>query len=307
MHLELLQDTKFYEEVALLARVEHPHVVRLVGYCGFKVCNSSGGGGGKTTRTEEAKNKVVMEKMEKDLRMLMEEILENKEHAHPEELEHHVPFPPPVALDIILQLAEALKFLRIQRVMHRDIKSKNILVNSSHLQQSVAFSTDRVVPSLLGGIDHASSKQLQYYHIKLTDLGLARYKLPEDSLCSSKMQGSTNWRAPEVFKENPDKYKWAADIYSFAMTSYEIVSGKLPFCGGPTVTYDRLCDGERPCLPVNCQPELANLIQRCWATNSLERPDIYEVCDELQSCKEALLRRQLLWRNASASCSATTG
>jgi serine/threonine protein kinase len=191
--------------------------------------------------------------------------------------------------------------------VHRDIKSKNILVNSSHLQRSLAFSTDRVVPSLLGGIDHASSKQLQYYHIKLTDLGLACYKLPENSLCSSKMQGSTNWRAPEVFKENPDKYKWAADIYSFAMTSYEIVSGKLPFWGGPTVTYDRLCDGERPCLPVNCQPELANLIQRCWATNSLERPDIYEVCDELQSCKEALLRRQLLWRNASASCSATTG
>ncbi len=289
MHLELLQDTKFYEEVALLARVEHPHVVRLVGYCGFEVCNSGGGGGGgKTSRTE---NKVVMEKMEKDLRMLMEEILENKEHAHPEELEHHVPFPPPVALDIILQLAEALKFLRIQRVVHRDIKSKNILVNSSHLQRSLAFSTDRVVPSLLGGIDHASSKQLQYYHIKLTDLGLACYKLPENSLCSSKMQGSTNWRAPEVFKENPDKYKWAADIYSFAMTSYEIVSGKLPFWGGPTVTYDRLCDGERPCLPAN----------------PLERPDIYEVCDELQSCKEALLRRQLLWRNASASCSATTG
>jgi len=186
MHLELLQDTKFYEEVALLARVEHPHVVRLVGYCGFKVCNSGGGGGGKTTRTE---NKVVMEKMEKDLRMLMEEILKNKEHAHPEELEHHVPFPPPVALDIILQLAEALKFLRIQRAMHRDIKSKNILVNSSHLQQSIAFSTDRVVPSLLGGIDHASSKQLQYYRIKLTDLGLGHHKLPENSLCSSKMQG----------------------------------------------------------------------------------------------------------------------
>jgi serine/threonine protein kinase len=306
MDLELLEVTKFYEEVALLARVEHPHVVRLVGYCGFKVCNSGGGGGGggKTTRTE---NKVVMEKMEKDLRMIMEEILENKERAHPEELEHHVPFPPPVALDIILQLAEALKFLRIQRVMHRDIKSKNILVNSSHLQQSIAFSTDRVVPSLLGGIDHASSKQLQYYRIKLTDLGLARYKLPENSLCSSKMQGSTNWRAPEVFKENPDKYTWAADIYSFAMTSYEIVSGKRPFWDVPTVTFDRLCAGERPCLPVNCQPELANLIQRCWATNADERPKISEVCDELQSCKEALLRRQLVWRNASGSCSATTG
>ncbi|KAH9532619.1 hypothetical protein CY35_18G007900 [Sphagnum magellanicum] len=304
MHLELLQDTKFYEEVALLARVEHPHVVRLVGDCGFKVCNSGGGGGGKTTRTE---NKVVMEKMEKDLRMLMEEILKNKEHAHPEELEHHVPFPPPVALDIILQLAEALKFLRIQRATHRDIKSKNILVNSSHLQQSIAFSTDRVVPSLLGGIDHASSKQLQYYRIKLMDLGLGHHKLPENSLCSSKMQGSTNWRAPEVFKENPDKYNWAVDTYSFAMTSYEIVSGKHPFWDVPTVTYDRLCTGERPCLPVNCQQELANLIQRCWATNPDERPNIFEVCDELQSCKEALLRRKLVWRNASGSCSATTG
>jgi serine/threonine protein kinase len=302
-----LQDTKFYEEVALLARVEHPHVVRLVGYCGVKVCSGGSGSGGKTTRTEEAKNKVVMEKMEKDLLMLMHDILEHKEPAHPEELEHHVPFPPPVALDIILQLAEALKFLRIQRVMHRDIKSNNILVNSSHLQQSVASSTDRVVPSLLGGIDHASSKQLQYYHIKLTDLGVARYKPPENSLCSTKPNGTRNWRAPEVFKENPDKYNWAADIYSFAMTSYEIVSGKSPFWDVHPVTYDRLCGGERPCLPVNCQPELANLIQRCWATNPDERPNIFEVCDELQSCKEALLRRRLVWRNASASCSAPTG
>jgi serine/threonine protein kinase len=52
------------------------------------------------------------------------------------------------------------------------------------------------------------------------------------------MQGSTNWRAPEVFKENPDKYNWAVDTYSFAMTSYEIVSGKHPFWDVPTVTYD---------------------------------------------------------------------
>jgi len=104
-----------------------------------------------------------------------------------------------------------------------------------------------------------------------------------------------------VFKENPEKYNWAVDTYSFAMTSYEIVSGKHPFWDVPTVTYDRLCTGERPCLPVNCQQKLANLIQRCWATNPDERPNIFEVCDELQSCKEALLRRKLVWRNASGS------
>jgi serine/threonine protein kinase len=152
------------------------------------------------------------------------------------EFDGDVPFPAPVALDIIMQLAEALKFLRIQRVMHRDIKAKNILVNDRPLLQSSAADTTTRIDD-----QHHGRKQLQYYLVKLTDMGLSQYKLPQNSTSASKMKGATNWRAPEVFAENTSTYNWAADVYSFAMACYEIVSGKTPFYDVKTITYKRLC------------------------------------------------------------------
>jgi hypothetical protein len=267
MKSDVLKD--LFEEVAMLARVEHPHVVRLVGYC----CIVRG-------RETTTRNRLVMQRMSNDLRRLMDAIVESPE------FDEDVPFPAPVALDIIMQLAEALKFLRMQRVMHRDIKAKNILVNDRPLLQSSAADTTTRIDD-----QHHGRKQLQYYLVKLTDMGLSQYKLPENSTSASKMKGASNWRAPEVFAENTSTYDWAADVYSFAMACYEIVSGKTPFYDVQTITYKRLCQGERPTLPSNCQPELADLIRRCWETKGCNRPHIDDVCQELQSCKEALLRR----------------
>ncbi len=267
MKSDVLKD--LFEEVAMLARVEHPHVVRLVGYC--RIIR------GRETTT---RNRLVMQRMSNDLRRLMDAIVESPE------FDEDVPFPAPVALDIIMQLAEALKFLRIQRVMHRDIKAKNILVNDRPLLQSSADDTTTRTDD-----QHHGRKQLQYYLVKLTDMGLSQYKLPQNSTSATKMKGATNWRAPEVFAENTSTYNWAADVYSFAMACYEIVSGKTPFYDVKTITYKRLCQGERPTLPSNCQPELADLIRRCWETEPSDRPNIFQICQELQSCKEALLRR----------------
>jgi serine/threonine protein kinase len=109
--------------------------------------------------------------------------------------------------------------------------------------------------------------------------------------------------APEVFeiaKNEIDSgavqlpeiaHPFKADVYSFALVCYEILTGKQPFEGErmgellKRITIDRL----RPELPEQCPTRLAFLIQRCWEHDPCERPDFPEICRELRYIKGLLL------------------
>ena len=76
--------------------------------------------------------------------------------------------------------------------------------------------------------------------------------------------GTLRWMAPEVARH--EKYRKSADVYSFAMMLFELVTHEVPFA-------DRLplqaavassLYGWRPTLPDFTPPHLAMLIQRCW-------------------------------------------
>ncbi len=63
--------------------------------------------------------------------------------------------------------------------------------------------------------------------IKICDFGMARLKTAS-SLVQSKV-GTMLWMAPEVIEEQP--YDAKADIYSYALVLYELVTKTLPFQG----------------------------------------------------------------------------
>lgn len=92
----------FWEEVAILDKLCHPYIVSLLGY----------------TTTDLRKSYMIMELMDGDLHSLMEERLEQGGVS---------PFTISGTLDILLQVAEGMLFFYENKIVHRDLKSHNIL------------------------------------------------------------------------------------------------------------------------------------------------------------------------------------
>ncbi len=119
--------------------------------------------------------------------------------------------PPPVgegrtfseneALDIMIQICEALAHAHQRGLIHRDVKPKNIILTP----KGVA---------------------------KLTDLGLARStddKLAAESE-AGKAYGTPYYISPEQIRGDVD-IDFSADIYSLGATMYHLVTGHPPFDG----------------------------------------------------------------------------
>lgn len=181
-------------------------------------------------------------------------------------------------VDITLQVAEGMRYLHEKRIVHRDLKAANILVKG--FKKNVDLKT--------GG-----------WIAKLTDFGLARTKFKsEESMNSQKHVGTTMWMAPQLFKElskggrdiEPGHFPRKADVFSFGITCFEILTGELPYTGQNNMKTLRqeIANGTRPLLPENCPQILQNLIRRCWDSRPDSRPEFSEICIILKRLKATL-------------------
>src|SRR3954451_7231552 len=110
-------------------------------------------------------------------------------------------FTEPEALDVMIQIADALHHAHQRGLIHRDVKPKNILLTP----QGVA---------------------------KLTDLGLARATDDKEAAESEagKAYGTPYYISPEQIRGDVD-IDFRADIYSLGATMYHLVTGRPPFDG----------------------------------------------------------------------------
>jgi protein phosphatase 1L len=248
-------------EINLLSRVRHPNVVRFIGYT-----------------HKETRNVIVTELMSKDLRTYLDEKKEASGERQP-------PLALLLAINIMQQIADGMNHLHESGVMHRDLKSENVLVKVVDDQDGSPLSSSLV-------------------QVKLTDFGVSKLNL-HDSGCSTRMVGTTKWRAPEVFEdeENREKYTNSADVYSFAIIFSEVLTGEMPFQGVPQKNLlQRIRKGERPPLPHvdYCPDYLSELINKCWATNPHERPLFPEICQTLVDYKQRILMQSHLVSSRSS-------
>lgn len=158
---------RFLEEAQLLRRLEHPVIVR--GQRVFRFLDT-----------------VVLE-MEWVAGRTLDEYLQEG-HTFPEE----------EALQIVIQVALALEYLRRQGVVHRDVKPGNVMIDRKG-------------------------------RVKILDLGFAGRGM-EGRADADTTLGTPAYLSPEQARGD-ETLDCRADIYSLGATLYHLVLGRLPFEG----------------------------------------------------------------------------
>ncbi|KAG0598492.1 hypothetical protein M758_12G078800 [Ceratodon purpureus] len=109
-----------------------------------------------------------------------------------------------------------------------------------------------------------------------------------DYECSVGVVGTGFWRAPEILEQVRRRVRSCdmvftkeADIYSFGMMCYEVVTGCIPFEGHPQNDYSIVLRGERPPLPDDLNVEIRSIIVECWHEDPLSRPSASTLKEKL--------------------------
>ena len=93
--------------------------------------------------------------------------------------------------------------------------------------------------------------------------------------------GTPVYMAPEMLKQN--KYKKAADIFSFAITMYEVFAWEEAYPKKefkfPWKIAEFVVNGERRKQTQNMSDEEYQLIQNCWNQNAKERLQIEQIVE----------------------------
>jgi len=99
---------------------------------------------------------------------------------------------------ILRQVADALSFVHQQGVVHKDIKPENVLVNAKQ-------------------------------DVRLIDFSLSQSKMDRFLQFSKRVEGTPLYMAPEQIRG--EKVDPRADVYSFGVMTYEILTRRPPFIG----------------------------------------------------------------------------
>ncbi|EFJ49488.1 hypothetical protein VOLCADRAFT_47122, partial [Volvox carteri f. nagariensis] len=119
-------------------------------------------------------------------------------------------------------------------------------------------------------------------HVKVCDFGLA--KIMHRTMMSTRNvhAGTPAYMAPEQFEGSMISEK--VDVYAFAMTMYECLTGVLPWSwlDGDVQVCRGIVRGRRPKLPGWTPPFLADLIKACWVGEPGDRPPFSHLVHWLQ-------------------------
>ncbi|XP_014681457.1 PREDICTED: serine/threonine-protein kinase TNNI3K-like isoform X2 [Priapulus caudatus] len=162
-------------------------------------------------------------------------------------------------LDIALDVAMGMDYLHhmAQPIIHRDLNSNNVLLEENG-------------------------------HAVVADFGESRFltQTGEDNM--TKQPGNLRWMAPEVFTQCTI-YSIKADMFSFALCLWELLSGELPFAHlkPAAAAADMAYRNSRPPLAITYPRLIVNLLKRAWHANPDCRPDFSEVVSILTEARES--------------------
>lgn len=224
LHMKLLSSEslkEFQKEAQVMAACNHPQVIHLLG-----------------VSLEVKEYALILEYLPKG--SLFDVLHDSKE-----------PLPWSFRWIIANDIARGVAYLHSQNILHRDLKSANVLLTAD-------------------------------FHAKISDFGMAKLKVETSSSTKTQAKGTIRWQAPELFKRNAQATE-SSDVYSMGMIFWEMTNRKIPFEDGNEITVmGWLKDGEKENIPEECPKDFGSLIQECWQAPSL-RPTAQKVVTLLET------------------------
>jgi serine/threonine protein kinase len=164
---------------------------------------------------------------------------------------------------LALDIADGVALVHRQKILHRDLRSPNILLT--------------IADGHLRG--------------KLSDFGLSTVKSSVRATSTTRKTDSVArraWIAPELHKRGGQS-SMASDMYSYGMVLWELlkVPYTVPFANAEgdesLISKWIVDDGETETIPGECPLKLGELIKQCWSLNPEDRPTIESMQQELKA------------------------
>uniref|UniRef100_A0A8C1LKF0 Tyrosine-protein kinase n=1 Tax=Cyprinus carpio TaxID=7962 RepID=A0A8C1LKF0_CYPCA len=240
----------FEREIEILKSLQHENIVKYKG-----VCYSAG----------RRNLRLVMEYLPHG--SLRDYLNKNRDRIDHKKLLHYAS-----------QICKGMEYLATKRYIHRDLATRNILVESEFKVKIGDFGLTKVLPQ-----------------------GKEYYKVKEPG------ESPIFWYAPESLTES--KFSVASDIWSFGVVLYELFTYSDKLCSPPTVflsmmggdkqgqtivyhLIELLKRGNRLPQPMGCPSEMCEIMQECWDNDLSLRPPF----------KELALRIDLIQDSTASHC-----
>ncbi|XP_073052850.1 serine/threonine-protein kinase STY46-like isoform X3 [Primulina eburnea] len=177
----------------------------------------------------------------------------------------------PALLKVAIDVSKGMSYLHHNNIIHRDLKAANLLMDENDV-------------------------------VKIADFGVARVQLQSGVMTAE--TGTYRWMAPEVIEHKPYNHK--ADVFSFGIVLWELLTGKLPYANLTPLqaAVGVVQKGLRPTIPRHTHPLIVELLEKCWQQEPSLRPEFSELIGILQFMAEKVSdeERASKKRNLGESC-----
>uniref|UniRef100_A0A3B5LKM5 Tyrosine-protein kinase n=2 Tax=Xiphophorus couchianus TaxID=32473 RepID=A0A3B5LKM5_9TELE len=225
----------FEREIEILKSLQHENIVKYKG-----VCYSAG----------RRNLRLIMEYL--PFGSLRDYLIKNMERIDHKKLVHYAS-----------QICKGMEYLSSKRYIHRDLATRNILVESE-------------------------------LRVKIGDFGLTKV-LPQDKeyyMVQEPGESPIFWYSPESLTES--KFSVASDVWSFGVVLYELFTHSYKNCSPPAVfmsmmgndkqgqlivyhLIELLKSGSRLPQPLGCPSEIYQIMEECWDNDPTLRPSFNEL------------------------------
>jgi len=246
-------------ETAMLASLDHPHIIKLYGRAGGCVSNSFRLSDGYF---------ILLDRLKDTLDDRIQRWKKSSDKKAPPSLTH---------IKTACSIADAMSYLHSKNIIFRDLKPANVGFDSSGVLKlfDFGFAIGVDIPPKSPSMCSGNSEITEESHLLYDRCGTPRYMAPEVGLELG--------------------YSLPADVYSFGILLWEICALKKPFGKVKSAAEFHKTvfeKGSRPKLGKYWPQNLTEIISNCWSSFPMERPTMSYVKSMLAAHARELSMRQ---------------